>query len=179
MLVSKIKANKKNLSQSASTLGKQRGFTLLEVMVASFVMAVGMLGSTAMMLRGLQEADNTNYEAIIAQSAMNMAERMRGNIRGLVPPISAYDNLDASTNAVDCTSAVCDAATVASYHAYLWGAELNDLLPNLNATANVTALSASSEDSIYRITINWDANVRTGTTTGSNQTKTYVMIFQP
>lgn len=156
---------------------QQQGFTLLEVMIAAFVLAVGMLGSSAMMLRGLQEADVTNSESIVAQVAMNMAERMRGNITGV--EANNYDNLIADANTpVDC-SVLCSPANVALYHAYMWGIELEDLLPNSNPTAKVVADDPGVADSVYRITINWDDDQRVDAETRTTTTKSYVMIFQP
>jgi len=166
--------SQKNISVQ---VGKQQGFTLLEVMIAAFVLAVGMLGSSAMMLRGLQEADVTNNEGLVAQSAMNMAERMRGNVAGVVA--NNYDNLAAdSATPIDC-SVVCTAGQVALYHAYMWGIELEDLLPNSNPTATVVSDNPGVADSVYRITINWDDDQRVDTDTRNSITKSYVMIFQP
>ena len=157
---------------------KQQGFTLLEVMIAAFVLSVGMLGSTSMLLRSLQQANETNKAAIVVQSAQNMAERMRGNIEAL-ENLGSYNNLVAdSTTPVDC-SAYCTPANVALYHAYIWGMELENLLPNANPTATVTSLTPGSEDSVYNITINWDAAVDQGDGVGVVATETYVMIFQP
>ena len=157
---------------------KQQGFTLLEVMIAAFVLAVGMLGSSAMMLRGLQEADVTNNEGIVAQLAMNMAERMRGNITGVAA--NNYDDLPADSSApVDCSTTSCNPAGVALYHAYIWGIELEDLLPNANPTARVVADTPGVADSVYRITINWDDDQRVDTETRTTTNKSYVMIFQP
>jgi len=159
---------------------KQQGFTLMEVMIAAFVLSVGMLGSTAMMLRGMQQADTTNYEAVAAQAAMNMAERMRGNITGVLA--GDYDGEASTTTAVDCSSALCNSANVADYHLYIWGTELKDLLPsNAAPTGRVDLKLAgtTTTDPLYTITVTWDANQRSGTDTGSVQTQTYEMIFQP
>ncbi len=167
----------RKIRQVNKAMRKQQGFTLMEVMIAAFVLAVGMLGSTAMMLRGMQQADNTNYEAVAVQLAFNMAERMRSNIRGVAD--GAYDSLNATTVNEDCTSSVCNSASVALYHAYIWGTELEDLLPNTNPTASVISSNPGTVDTTFRISVNWDASVKTSSTTGTVQTRTYVMIFQP
>ncbi|MCW8933160.1 MAG: type IV pilus modification protein PilV [Gammaproteobacteria bacterium] len=166
--------------QKIGSKNKQQGFTLMEVMIAAFVLSVGMLGSTAMMLRGMQEADRTNYEAVAAQTAMNMAERMRGNITGVLA--GDYDGGTSTTAAVDCSSTLCNSAGVADYHLYIWGTELTDLLPSNSApTGSVDVLVAGTDttDPTYTLTVNWTSNQRTGTDTGSVQTQTYEMIFQP
>jgi len=152
----------------------------MEVMIAAFVLSVGMLGSTAMMLRGMQQADTTNYEAVAAQAAMNMAERMRGNITGVTA--GDYDNETSTTGVVDCSSAACTAAGVADYHLSIWGAELNDLLPGDSSptgSISVLALATATTDPTYTISVSWDSNQRTGTDQASFVTNTYEMIFQP
>ena len=159
-------------------INSQQGFTLIEVMIAAFVLSVGMLGSTAMMLRGHQEADRTNYEGLAVQLATNMSERMRGNIQGV--EAGSYNGLAANASDVhDCSASYCDSATVALYHAYIWGQELEDLMPNTNATATVRAIGVAGTDTVFGITVNWDASVRTSTDTQNQVTKTYTMIFQP
>jgi len=178
MLNSKTTTLKPSIGKTMR-MKKSRGFTLLEVMIASFVLSVGMLGSTAMMLRGLQQADNTNYEGVAAQTAMNMAERMRGNIQGQGKDGSVYDNLVADRNATANCAVLCNSAEVALYHAYIWGLELDDLMPNANATGAVVALNPGVDDSVYQITVEWDSDKRVDTTSRTNTRNTYVMIFQP
>lgn len=160
----------------------QKGFTLMEVMIASFVLSVGMLGSTAMMLRGLQQADTTNYQAVAVELATNMAERMRSNVAGV--SAGAYDNFNANMAANSATVgaaciAACSSAAVATYHADIWGVELNDLFPTGSATATVVSDSPGTANAVFRITVNWSGFTRTGTDTATTQTQSYVMIFQP
>ena len=157
---------------------KQQGFTLIEVMIAAFVLAVGMLGSTAMMLRGMQQADNVNYETVAFQLAVNMSERMRSNITGVAA--GDYDNLVADDSAtMNCSAAACNTSDVAAYHAYIWGQELVDLLPYANPTATVTAVNPLTPDTVFSITVSWDRDKRVDTTTRTASTETYTMIFQP
>ncbi len=158
---------------------KQQGFTLMEVMIAAFVLAVGMLGSTAMMLRGVELTREIKFESVAAQVAMNMAERMRSNIQEVEN--GGYDNLAADgLSPVNCTT-FCTPANVALYHAYVWGKELNDLFPSRNATAIVSALTPAVKDSVFTITVNWDTLQGTANTSdvATINTTSYTMIFQP
>jgi len=142
-------------SKQINIVNRQSGFTLMEVMIASFVLAVGMLGSTAMMLRGQQEAEDTNYEAIAIQLAANMAERMRSNLTA-VEQLRSYDALTTLSAArVDC-SGVCLPAEIAEYHNYVWSQEMKVLLPNTNPSGTVTALDANTKNSVYEIAVKWD-----------------------
>lgn len=166
--------------QKTSSRNKQQGFTLMEVMIAAFVLSVGMLGSTALMLRGVQGADSTNYEAIVVQAATNMAERMRGNVQGVMA--GDYDGETSTTAYVDCSTVLCNSKGVADYHLYIWGTELNDLLPGDSSptgTVDVLIPGTDTTDPTYSITINWSGNRRTGTDQASFVIKTYEMIFQP
>jgi len=170
-------------------LKKQGGFTLMEVMIASFVLAVGMLGSTAMMLRGHQEAKDTNYEAVAVQLAQNMAERMRSNIRGVEKSGGAYNALvTASATPISCTTK-CDPKDLAAYHTYVWSQEIGSLLPaSTNPVGRVTLISPTpvTKDSVFSITINWNRSIRRNTidadrlnTYDDSASGKYEMIFQP
>ncbi len=169
----------KRILKTPIVLRKQCGFTLMEVMIASFVLAVGMLGSTAMMMRGAGVSKEIKYDSIAAQVATNMAERMRGNIE--VVELGGYDNLIADSMLSTNCSTLCTPADVATYHALVWGQELTDLFPNRNATGTVTAVNPGVADSVFTITVNWGALQRVAGDTDAvvTGTSSYTMIFQP
>lgn len=151
---------------------KQQGFTLIEVMIALFVLSVGMLGSSAMMLRGQSEAIKTNNDAIAAQMAQSMAEMVRSNIDGVTA--GDYDNLDSHAANPGCIVSGCSAAALAAYDSYIWGWMMDEYLPNATGT-----LRGNGADTVFTVTINWTETQRTSATTGADVTKTHVMIFQP
>lgn len=153
-------------------LKKNRGFTLLEVMIALFVLSVGMLGSTAMMLRGQTEATKINYSSTATQLASTMAEMMRSNITGV--EAGAYNGLDSTVADPGCISTGCSAANIAAYDGYIWGWMLNEYLPD--GSGNVRGAGA---DSVFTITIEWTETQRTGNDTGVEVTQNYTMKFQP
>lgn len=151
---------------------KNHGFTLLEVMIALFVLSVGMLGSTAMILRGQAEATKTNYDAIASELSSTMTEMMRSNIAGV--EAGSYDALDSGAVDPGCAATGCDSANIALYDSYIWGWMLDEYLPG--ATGTVRGLG---KDSIFLITVSWTEAQRTGTDTGTEITKTHTMMFQP
>ncbi len=151
---------------------KNRGFTLLEVMIALFVLSVGMLGSSAMMLRGQTEAVKTNYDAIAAQMAQSVAEMMRANITGVEG--GSYDSLTSHAPNPGCITTGCDANNMALYDSYIWGWMLDEYLPDGAGT-----ISGAGADSVFTITVSWTETQRTSTDTGTAVTKNHVMIFQP
>lgn len=60
----------------------QRGFTLLEVLVALLVFAIGLLGATALAVEGFRLEQRALLRAEIALLAADLAGRMRSNSPG-------------------------------------------------------------------------------------------------
>jgi len=75
--------NFKNLNLKKPKLKKHTGFTLIEVMVAMFILTIGMLGSTSMMLRSQLKAEETNIETTVAQRVWNITELLRASVNNI------------------------------------------------------------------------------------------------
>lgn len=165
------------LDQKIHNRKKQGGFTLIEVLIAMFVLSVGMLGSTALMLQGRSAAVKTNYEAKAMQMAQSMAEQMRANIKGVVD--GNYNDVDtASASAQTCIATTCTTAEMALYDEYIWGWMLDQYLPSGSGTVTGVA-SAADQDVVFTITVNWTETRKLTATTGEEITKSYGMVFQP
>jgi type IV pilus assembly protein PilV len=156
---------------------KCSGFTLIEVLIAMFVLSVGMLGSTSLMLQGRAEAKRINYESKAMQLAMGMAEQIRANINGA--NTNAYDNVN-TANATDpgCIANTCTLAQMAAYDAFIWRQALQSNLPGGAGTVAVR-FARGNDDVIYTINISWTQTRKTSATTGEAFTRNYTMIFQP
>jgi len=150
------------------------GFTLIEVLIAMFVLSVGMLGSTALMLQGRSEAVKTNYEAKAMQLALGIAEQMRANIAGVTT--GAYDAVATPGADPNCIATSCTVANMAAYDEFLWGQTLASNLPSGTGTV---VTDGAPTDAIFTITVSWAQTRKTSATTGVAQTKSYTMIFQP
>lgn len=103
------------------------GFTLVEVLVALFVVAVGMAGAAAMQGRAQGVRQQSALAASAVQLAQALAERMRANRVAMALPGAAnpYLGLDYSTTsgvpaapAVLCFEAPCDALQLAAHDLY-------------------------------------------------------------
>ena len=159
----------------------QRGFSLLEVVIALFVLSVGMLGSTAMVLRGQNEARETNYESIASMLAQTMADRMRANIQGVNS--GAYDGLNSGIANPGCIATGCNSNEIAAYDSFEWGRELAQWLPDGVGTVRVVGPGAQP-DSVFNINVTWtavqsDDHSGSDTAGGTEITKTYTMMLQP
>jgi len=100
---------------------QQLGFSLLEVMVAVFVLSIGLLG-----VAGLQHTSKrSNFEAVQRSTATMLAEDIIERIRSNAGQLTVYTSngagrtLTGSTmTATNCATAACTNATVASYDLY-------------------------------------------------------------
>ena len=156
---------------------KNTGFTLIEVMVAMFILTIGMHGSTSMMLRSQQNAQETNIETTAAQRVWNVAELLRSNITNVNDPATNFDSVTVSTagTAPACISTGCTGSQLIELTTYLIGIELDTYMPNKNPELVITDISNVDEDAIFNVTLTWDENKKDGATFQ----KQYEMIFQP
>jgi len=58
---------------------RARGFSLIEVLVATVVLSIGLLGLASLQVSGLRVGQSSFYRAQAAQLATDMADRMRAN----------------------------------------------------------------------------------------------------
>ncbi|ABI37934.1 type IV pilus modification protein PilV [Shewanella sp. MR-4] len=59
---------------------KQKGFSLIEIMVTSFIVAFGILGMAALQLKSLQAAHSAYQRTIASVIAMDVVERLWANM---------------------------------------------------------------------------------------------------
>ena len=158
-----------------NTLKINKGFTLIEVMVALFILTIGMLGSTAMMLRTQQQAEETSIETTAAQRAWNISELLRSSITNV--NASSYTDMTVSPggSAPTCISTGCDQAGMILLTRFLIGMELETYMPGLNAQAKITNVTGTPTDAVFKVAVTWDKLIADG----SALTQTYEMLFQP
>ncbi len=156
----------------------RQGFTLIEVMIAIFVLSVGMLGTSAMLLEGQRTAVNTSSETLANEIASNVAERMRANIAGVSQ--GAY-NLFTSAGATAFVSCInttgCNPTQKAEFDAYMANQEIQYLFPD--SAEGVVTVTGNGLGSVYTISVDWKEAVRTSDTTGAIVNRNYTMIFEP
>ncbi|MDM1276962.1 type IV pilus modification protein PilV [Acinetobacter indicus] len=80
----------------------QRGVGLMEVLVALVILAIGVLGFSALQLKGIEAAQEANEQAVAINIARDLAERMRINRTALLHYKSSIN--DQIENEDNCTT---------------------------------------------------------------------------
>jgi type IV pilus assembly protein PilV len=62
---------------------RQRGFTLLEVLIALLVLSIGLLGLAALQTTGLRSNQMASMRTLVSQFAYDITDRMRVNQTGV------------------------------------------------------------------------------------------------
>jgi type IV pilus assembly protein PilV len=130
------------------------GFTLVEVLVAMIVLAVGLQGGVAALIAGLGASRAALEETAAAALAADLAERIRANgmARGqyLLEPGSSPVQPTS-----DCrTPGACSPSEVAARDLYEWHAAAVAQLPDAELTATVEP-DVTTGTTVHRITVRW------------------------
>jgi len=138
-----------------------RGVTLIEVLVALVIVAVGLLGLAGLQVRGLSIQKDAHGRAIATQLALDLADRMRANRvpATLTPPVdytftAAYPTGMAAlpTASTDCEAGVCDEAQQAQFDLARWMARVNQTLPG--GWAHVAPIGGTGNRA-WNVTLLW------------------------
>lgn len=149
---------------------KNKGFTLIEVLIALVILAVGLLGVAALMMTSLQSNQGAFQRSQASLLAYDIVERMRAN-RAQATSSNSYALATTTTSVTAPSCEPCSPAQMAQIDISNWRAELGRSLPG--ATASITRSVAGSVSS-YQISIFWeDAGNALTRTNGSTVTPSF------
>ena len=159
---------------------KQRGSTLIEVLIALLVLSFGMMGMAGVQSVSLRGNQAAYFRTQATSLSMDIVERMRANLTGV--GAGAYNNVAGSATASCYTTAGCTSTQMADQDINDWLAQVTALLPGGTAVVcldsggddgTAAAFACDNTGAIYAIKIWWDDN-RDGTAN-----ERYVTTFQP
>jgi type IV pilus assembly protein PilV len=133
---------------------KESGFSMVEVLVALVVLAIGLLGIAALYLNSLQSGRTAIYRPQAITLSADLADRIRMNRTAQ----AAYGTLFADAEVVvgTCsTTGGCSDADLASTDLSNWKAEVAQQLPNGEGQVVVTLPVAAGEPTNYVVTVRW------------------------
>ena len=147
---------------------RQKGLSLIEVMIALAVFSFGLLALAALMASGLKYNTSALHRSYATSQAYDMADRMRANRLGL--DAGYYNNLSESDTDPDCIESGCTPEQMAHYDIWQWNTDNARLLPEGAGTVSLK----SSDSGIYTITVAWNDDRDPDTAPDS-----FVSEFQP
>jgi type IV pilus assembly protein PilV len=138
------------------------GFTLLEVLVTMFVIALALLGTAGLQAYGMKvtQSGQLRTEAVIL--GLDLLERIEANNPGAIAGNYAVDPLPTAAPS-DCYALMCTPADLATYDLVQFGTRLGAVLPA--GTATVTRAAAGTNLWTYTIQVNWTERITRGSTT--------------
>ena len=150
-----------------------RGFTLLEVMIAVLIVAVGILGVAGLQVISLQQNRNALLRDQALQAGNDLMDRMRANF--LTSYEAGLDDPPASS--FNCVNSNCTQAEMAEFDIAQWKCQINPLDDDSNVysvCAGFNILTASlpggkgsvtgEPPAVAEVTIQWISS-REGQTT--------------
>ena len=135
---------------------RQAGFTLIEVLVALVVMAVGMLGIAGLYIESLRSGQMSISYTNAVTLAASMADRIRANSTGIGAYVgAAAGNGTGGTAANNCVNGVidCTAAQMAADDWFWWYENVKNQMPQ-GRQATVQVVNVPPIDT-YTIVLQW------------------------
>lgn len=127
---------------------RQRGFTLIEVLIALIIMSVGMLGIAGLYVHSMQAGRTSLFRHNAVILAGDVADRIRANPRAG----AVYTGAGANNNCID-GGINCTPAEMAANDILLWTQQAADTLPNGDVSV---VFDNAVAPPTYEITISWD-----------------------
>jgi len=129
-------------------MNKSTGFTLIEVLIAMVVLAIGLLGLAGLQVTSLKNNQSAYNRSQATQLAYDLADRMRANVAG----VATYTTGTAAAISTCKNTTGCSPAEMAVNDLFEWNSAISAALPN-GGTGTITISGG-----VYSITISWNEN---------------------
>ena len=105
------------------------GFTLLEVLIAVVVFAIGLLGIAGLQVAGLRFSHGSQLRSVATMQAENMADHLRANQAGVLA--GAYNQTSSlpTSYSKDCDAVNCTSTELATFHLATWNSHVSSTKP--------------------------------------------------
>lgn len=131
------------------TANSSRGFTLIEVLIAILVLAIGLLGMASLTMTSLQSNQGAYLRSQASLLSFDIVERMRANWTEATTTNSYVLTASAAaTSDPGCAASGCIASQQAQLDLSQWRADLANSIPGATAVISRT-------NNQYTITISW------------------------
>ncbi|VTU22810.1 type IV pilus modification protein PilV [Variovorax sp. PBL-E5] len=141
----------------------QKGFALLEVLIALLVLSFGLLGIAGLLLVTMKANTSSIMKQQAVQLAYDAVDRARANRQAALTGNYDVNNLVTSGTptypsapATDCGSVSCTPEQLAAYDTWYWlGKDIKDIA-RLPMGSGSIVTQASGSDTLVTVTVQWD-----------------------
>ena len=181
---------------------RARGFTLLEVMVALVITAIGLLGIAKIQALAYASTGSAGLRSLVALQASSLAVTMHANrnywgagsapvpltITGLTIGDATLQGI--ATSCVAANGPACDPPTLAAFDLHTYAQALNSMMPGTNPVTTITCSTAIIPVSCtikvtwaeHAVSINQQSvtgTAQTTSTTAGTFAPTYTLYVEP
>ena len=151
------------IKQYKKSVSSQRGFSLIEALVAFLILSIGMLGIASLQLLSLKAGHTASLRTVAVIKIEEMFERIRNNPTVLDPAVTGTyavaDGGPGSDNSCNDygTLTLCSRADLASDDIYRWKTDLENNMPT-GTTASITVVGKTPGTlpvATVTITVDW------------------------
>ena len=166
----------------------ERGFSLVEVLVSMFIIAIGLLGMAKMQALAIIDTSIARTRSLAAIEAASLASAMHANKAywaiGAAPASFTVAGTTVSDSGLNgqttkCDTTTCTAVQMAGFDIKAWGANLQTQFPTGAGAVTCTATVPVT----CTIQISWTEKyvaMNTGTSpTAATGTQTYQLVVEP
>ena len=139
----------------------QRGFGMIEVLVAVLVSAIGIIGIGLMMLHTLQDSGSAMQRSRAVNLAIDIAERIRANPEARDDYVLAAGATPTNNNCYpngSTAATTCTAAQLAQTDLWEWQQRLTATGSGLPGGTGVITANTAVDPNQYTIQVQWDGN---------------------
>ena len=169
---------------------RESGFTLIEALIALFIVMIGLLGVAGMQALAIHNSTQAHIRSQASLDAHSLASIIRSN-HAYWTAATAPGTVNIAVSGVtqsslaattDCSTTNCTAAESAAYSLNDWAKVLQDLPSGTTATITRAAV-AGTAPSAYRVTLQWsEKNMMAknqGVLAASTATASTSVVVQP
>jgi len=159
----------------------QKGFSLIEALVAFLILSVGMLGIASLQTMSLKSGHTAALRTVAVLKVDEILESMRSNPTALLSfaASTADMGIDNGCSQTTIAAAACTPAQMAQDELFRWKRSLIEALPNnAGTTASVVITPAVAPNilNLVVVSVNWsERDVETGTAANMNYSVTVQM----
>ena len=175
-----------------------QGFTLIEVLIAIVIFAIGLLGIAGLQIAGMRFTHGSQLRSAGTMQAESMADLMRANEFGVRNGFYNVTTSMPTSFPTDCSTTVCDAQARATFDLVTWnqttagqpqqsnaevlplgvGVVCRDATPN---DGNASNWACDDNGNVYAIKLQWEErSVRADDAGGADvQNQVFIMTVLP